>query len=1285
MMKRLLQKVLKYLVYSGTAVIILLAVAVGLFRLFLPRLPEYQEEIKDWANEAIGMQVEFSGMDARWRLRGPELNFYDAELRSRDHPDSAVDAEEVRVGVGLMRLLLDRELVVERMHIRDTDINVSRSADGSWSVQGMPLNELLELRSSVGRAGPLTIDGENIRINYTDVEPGHAFALQVETAQFQRDNVQHGVQAALVLPSALGKAVDVAATQRLTLAGSNAPWQVFIEGQDVDAAGFARLAPAGWPPVASGTADLSLWFEASAEGIRSATANFELEDVVADSELKPFAAEGRIEFSRSGGGWVVAADEFHLDTAGGRWPESSFQLRVTEAGPEAASSATGRASWINLDDLAYVAAWMPLESRNRLAALAASGVVRDLELTVADLDAGSSNFELSATMDRFGCAAFGGWPGVRGFSGQLQADHSGGRLEMHSADLEMDFTGHLLEPVVLEELDGTVVWRHNESGTTLLSNSVRAGNGDFDTVSSFQITLPLNGASPTVDVKSKWSIEDVSTIERYLPVNGVKPGLYRWLRSALVAGRVPEGSLRLSGALNEFPFDDDSGFFQAEATLEDGELLYSEHWPAARNLNGTVVIDNARLYSVRNSAVNAGNSVVDADIEIADLRNPVLTINGKATGTLETIRRFSLESPIADVFGGQLDRVVTDGEASFDLMLSYPILDREDYDFRTSIQTDNGTIRVDGLPSPITELNGSVTVTRDKLHAESLSARFFDEPVAIELMREDDPGSPVSVVAKAKGVISGRGLASHIPAMAENLLQGSTHYAAEVRFPAPGVGASQPLTVDVWSAFEGMALTLPDPLGKHAGVKRPMSLAIEIPGDGRVKSSGALGDDLRWSVNFLRSEAGWDFDRGVLAIGGEMPGEPKTRGLHVEGRLPLLDFDEWLARVRGESDGPGYADRIRSIELDVANLRVIGQHLTNHRIVVNRSAQDWAVRLDGEQAMGNIAIPYDFNGDRPVRLDMERLVLPGGDDDKRAAGSGTYVMTEPDPRTLPGVIVRADDFSLGKRHLGRFRADFVPTPAGLEADVFETSNDSFDIRGKAGWVVDETDVSLQRSYVSARLTSRDVATTLRSLDYDLGIKSQSLDAKFDVSWSGGPRQDLLSSLDGSVSVRFDSGQLDEVEPGAGRVFGLMSIVALPRRLSLDFRDVFDRGLGFDEITGTFRLDDGQAYTCDLSLKGPAADVGIAGRTGLLSHDYQQTAVVSANVGNTLPVVGAVVAGPQVAAALLIFSQIFKKPLQEMGQIYYSIEGSWDDPAIEAANAERFAETTRVAGCLKGST
>jgi uncharacterized protein YhdP len=286
-----------------------------------------------------------------------------------------------------------------------------------------------------------------------------------------------------------------------------------------------------------------------------------------------------------------------------------------------------------------------------------------------------------------------------------------------------------------------------------------------------------------------------------------------------------------------------------------------------------------------------------------------------------------------------------------------------------------------------------------------------------------------------------------------------------------------------------------------------------------------------------------------------------------------------------------------------------------------------------------------------------------------------------DPRTLPEIRVRAKEFALGDRFFGQIEIDLLRTDNGLESDNLMTVDDSFTISGSVGWINDIYEESGQRTFLNAKLKSTDIKQTMLRLNYQPGIDGDDLEVDINVDWAGGPRQDFIGALNGSVQARLGDGQLEDLEPGAGRVFGLMSVVALPRRLSLDFRDVFDSGFSFDEITGNFRLVNGEAFTCDLTLTSPAADVGIVGRTGLEERDYTQTAIVSANAGNALPVAGLVVAGPQVAAALLIFSQIFKKPLQEMSQVYYAIDGSWDDPVIDVADAARFASNSSLAGCI----
>ena len=142
-MRNLLRRLLKFVAYAAGGLVILLAIAVGLFRLFLPKLPEYQDNIKGWASDAIGMTVEFSGMDARWGLSGPEVEFYDAELLATGTMKRLLAADEVSVGVGLVRLLVDRKFVVDHVAVRDTSIEVRQLENGEWWVQGGPIDQLL--------------------------------------------------------------------------------------------------------------------------------------------------------------------------------------------------------------------------------------------------------------------------------------------------------------------------------------------------------------------------------------------------------------------------------------------------------------------------------------------------------------------------------------------------------------------------------------------------------------------------------------------------------------------------------------------------------------------------------------------------------------------------------------------------------------------------------------------------------------------------------------------------------------------------------------------------------------------------------------------------------------------------------------------------------------------------------------------------------------------------------------------------------------------------------------
>lgn len=1275
-MKNFLQRLFKYLAYLAAGVVILLAVAVGLFRLFLPRLPEYQDEIKAWASEAIGMQVKFSGMDARWGLSGPQLEFYDAELTRGTPLSSIIAAEQVSIGIALTRLVADRKLVVNRVVIRDTSLELRQLPNGAWWIQGIAIEELpMPGTGEAGNLSDIEVIVEDLALALILPDDEQPQAIEISRLDARSDQQRLSLDGTVALPESLGRHLRIGATQLLDGTGNGNGWDVTVVAEDMNLAGVAALDRSRVWPLSSGTGDIDASFAWIGGRVESAAVTFDLQQTSVGGR-EQFDMAGRLEYDRDADGWLAVADEFRISTATGNWPESSLKLETGVDQDGDFEMLDARADYLDLADLQLFAPLFPTEQQELLDRFAADGIVRNLVATISDIRTDSPRYAISAQLENAGVAAHDERPGIRGFTGRLRADWSGGRLEIRSRDMVVDLARQLPETVPVEEATGTVIWRRSGQRVTVLSDNIVVRNADFESQSNVQVTLD-QGQAPVIDLVSNWRITDIGSAKRFIPAQLMHRKLYDWFQSALVSGSIPSGTTRLHGPLDKFPFDGGEGRFLLQAKVRDTTFKFLPDWPAADIIDMDVVLDNTRLSTERNRSINRGREVVDAKVEIDDLRKPVLTIESYSTGTLESLHSYAQSSPIARLFGGQLKRLRVGGDAALDLDLMVPITDWRNFTVTARIIASGSSLQVEGFDPPVTELNGVVTIDRTSVSSDSLGGVFLGRPVQIDLDDAPDDLPDFQIVARGRGSVDDQGLTEGLGLPLAGLVDGETDYAVDLLFPRGGNEQPTPFTVRVESGLVGLEVDFPEPFRKPAAETANISGNIAFaPGGQHIQSRGDADGGVAWDVTFARDGEAWDLERGMLALGGGELAAAETRGLHIRGTVENLRIDDWLRLSRADEQRTGTADRIRSIDLNVASLRVLGQHLQNHRLRVDRSARDWLVQFEGDKVSGSVFVPYDLRSDRSVVLDMERLILPG-DPEKEGATDQEQI----DPRTLPPITLKAGEFALGKRYLGAIETQFARTDQGLVADSFLARDTSFQVVGNASWVADATDPSGYRSHLMATLTSTDIKTTMQRLDYAPGIVGDDMTLLFDLAWSGGPRTDVFETLDGDVQVRFGAGQLDEIEPGAGRLFGLMSIVALPRRLSLDFTDVFDKGFGFDAIEGTFRIVDGEAYTCNLSLEGPAANIAIIGRASLTKSEYEQAAVVAANFGDTLPVVGAVVAGPQVAAALLIFSQIFKKPLQEMGQVYYSINGPWDNPAIDSTNAADFAARADQAGCI----
>lgn len=386
-----------------------------------------------------------------------------------------------------------------------------------------------------------------------------------------------------------------------------------------------------------------------------------------------------------------------------------------------------------------------------------------------------------------------------------------------------------------------------------------------------------------------------------------------------------------------------------------------------------------------------------------------------------------------------------------------------------------------------------------------------------------------------------------------------------------------------------------------------------------------------------------------------------------------MSLSDWLAIGGGSATASARAERPlwRALSLRIGSLDVAGQQFPDVEADASVGESAWLIRLSGPNADGLVTVPFDLER-RPLVLDMKRLWLLSAGEPAEAAPAAPA--SRSDPRKLPALEVRSADLALGEWHFGSLELLADKSPEGLVFRRVATRAPAFTVDGAGAWRVIDNDVQRQSTRMDAKLVSGNFGQTLDQLGYGPVMTGEKANIGIALSWPGGPRAGFLAAASGEISVDITDGQIRQLDPGSGRLLGLMSVTALPRRLSLDFSDVFRKGFGFDRIRGDFRVVNGNAYTCNLGLTGPAADLGIVGRTGFGGHDYDQVAVVQPRVGGALAVGGAVLGGPVGGATMLLISQLFRKPLSTLGESYYRVTGSWDRPTVAPLERARLDVT-----------
>ena len=486
-------------------------------------------------------------------------------------------------------------------------------------------------------------------------------------------------------------------------------------------------------------------------------------------------------------------------------------------------------------------------------------------------------------------------------------------------------------------------------------------------------------------------------------------------------------------------------------------------------------------------------------------------------------------------------------------------------------------------------------------------------------------------------------------------VSGGAAWRLEALLPRGGAPAELALRSDL----RGVAVALPAPLGKAAGEAVPSWLALTLRGEAVESVRFRYGARLAGRVRDPEGRPA-----GELRLGGEVPARaPAEPGLLLAGETAFLDLDGWRALLGAPAraapgDGGTPAAALRRVLVEARRVRFLGREWPSVELAGRREPDTgaWSVVVRSPRVEGTVRLPGRGGG--PVRARLARLRLAPQPEEEKARRGQAEALS---PRGVPALDVGVDDLRYGVRALGRWRVVTEPAAEGLAIRRLEAEADVFRLHGRGTWLERG---GRQTTRFEGTIESDDVGAALARLGYARGLEARHLRADVDGQWTGPPWRPALERLDGRLHLVIRKGRLLEVDPGAGRLFGLLSLTALPRRLSLDFSDLFGRGLAFDVVEGDFLLEDGDAYTNNLILEGPTARIEIAGRIGLARRDYDQRVRVTPHLSGGLPLAGALLGGPAVGAAILLFQKAVRDPLAGVARYEYRLRGSWDEPVVE---------------------
>ena len=1256
---RALSWVLKKLWLLLAIALVLVAVALSLLRYSLPYLPDLTQPLENELEARFQQPVSISDLSMAWTQQGPSVVLENLSLSADDNAKVKFKVAEVHVVLNFWQSIVQQQFVADEFILDNANVAIDLrqlndvSGDDTFDIDNLSELFLHQLEKFSIHQGQVFLT--NLR--------GVTRRIDLERLSWVNEGARHRAVGSLRMDDFATNALDVI----VDLKGdtwSDLTGQFYVNAQNID---------------------ISPWLEERLGDIdvQQSDVNFTGWLDIQNGEL----FEGLLQLRQNRITWKYkGVEQAHwLDIPGGKvilrplengWLMNSLPMTLDSS---AGSIRVPRIAWqnqnsihdisvsnVDLDDATSLLTLLPFTSEKAGQWIKRTGISGQVDGQYRLHPIVGSQWRV----DGKGLSIEGGnnTPSVSGLRMSVSQISDKAQWRLYGSDVSLA-SRHLSPEQAwnINELDLSGSWMTNNNGWSVSLTKTQLQINDLRLSGSAQ--LSSNSASGKMHIDSFiYSNEpfSVETARQLLP-QAMGKGVQSYLSGALQAGQLSGIEAVWRGEVDSFASDGLESVFNARADFESLNYKFQPGWLALKN--APIHLDfyqNSLLMHAHEGAIGSAR-VNNVSAQIPNLTDGSvgLQIQAQASGEAQQVYEVFQNSPL-DSVTETFNQLNPEGKVTGRMELDIPFDESREVGVFVEAPLSGVQVTIDAIKQEFNVKQGVLTINNANVSTSDLVMNWYGMPVTASV-NGDESSQGYELVIDTALDWQTEPLFKQFPYdQWEEFFYGAVNGESSVTLQF--VGDNFNVEADGQYDLTGLETYLPAPLQKSFGEGWQFRFSLNGQNDDYA-ITGNIDDRANFEGEWQLDNAGWQ--KATLTVGNDNETDDIGRGFAVLAQLDEADIGRWYSLIYALAGGESSSEPASSasnpwlpdsIYVSTPNLKWAEQSFGAADVRSWPEQNKWQVQVNSDKAVLNVGIPKEFmNEGIDVRADYlvlsTDIELPEseGDDESKWNWLGKVP-----PVTVNCRSCRINEHNLGEVDLAISPIEATPQVKGFTIDRLNVTRNGDSIQANGVWRYENEQAY---SELNGRLNTSDLGELLRQFGIETAIRDSSANIEFDLSWDDHLHQPSWPSLDGEISWSLGKGYLAEVSDGGARIFSILSLDSILRKLTLDFRDIFSQGMFFTELSGSVAIEDGVAQTDDARLLGSAGDMDIRGWTDMASGELNYNLTYAPKVTSSLPVILAWMVNPPSGLAALLIDKVLHDA-KVISKLRYEVSGTIENPVVQ---------------------